>query len=176
MNENPIPGSRSSASPLIVVDGIFFQRDRNGIARVWRSFLEQWTQTGFAAHVVVLDRNRTAPRFAGIRYHDVPEFDARAVGREMMQLERWCRELDADLFVSTYYTAPTRTPSLAMVYDMIFEVQSEHDRGSPDQEGKGAGVAARRPCRGHFPQHRQRRTALLSLHSARGHHRGALRG
>mgnify|MGYP001468028514 FL=1 len=43
-------------------------------------------------------------------------------GADSLYLERICRELGADLFVSTYYTTPTATPSYFFGYDMIPEV------------------------------------------------------
>src|SRR5690348_10140913 len=62
------------AAPVIIVDGVFFQIINTGIARVWRSVLQQWTKTGVAKHVVVVDRAGTAPRIAGLQYVQAPLF------------------------------------------------------------------------------------------------------
>ena len=43
----------------ILVDTVFFQLGATGIARVWRSLLEQWSRTDFAERIVVCD----SPRF-----------------------------------------------------------------------------------------------------------------
>jgi hypothetical protein len=42
--------------PNIVIDGVFFQYYRTGIARVWKSLLREWSGTDFASRLVVLDR------------------------------------------------------------------------------------------------------------------------
>lgn len=112
----------ASVRPRIVVDGIFFQYGRSGIARVWTCLLEEWVRSGFADNLVLLDRAGTAPRIEGIRARCIPAHDYREVGRDSLSLERACRELGADLFVSTYYSTPTNTPSVFMGYDMIPEV------------------------------------------------------
>ncbi|WP_084739148.1 glycosyltransferase [Chroococcidiopsis thermalis] len=106
----------------IVVDGIFFQLYKTGIARVWRSLLEEWAEDGFAKHIVVLDRALTAPKIPGIRYRTVPAYDYGNTDTDREMLQQICDEEGADLFISTYYTTPISTPSVFMVYDMIPEV------------------------------------------------------
>ena len=106
----------------IIVDGVFFQLYRTGIARVWQSLLEEWGKTGFGKHIIVLDRAGTSPKIAGIRYLNIPPYDygTRETDREMLQ--QVCDQENADLFISTYYTTPLSTPSVFMAYDMIPEV------------------------------------------------------
>ncbi|MBF2073930.1 MAG: glycosyltransferase [Synechococcales cyanobacterium C42_A2020_086] len=108
--------------PQIVLDGMFFQVANSGIARVWRSLLEEWAANGFAQHLVVLDRDGTAPRIPGIRYRPVQRFDYDQTGSDAEMLQQVCDEKQADLFISTYYTAPLSTPSVFMAYDMIPEI------------------------------------------------------
>jgi glycosyltransferase involved in cell wall biosynthesis len=111
------------ASPRIVVDGIFFQYQSSGIARVWTAVLEEWAKSGFIGHVVFLDRGgRSVPQIAGLGCKKIDAHDYGRTGADSLALERICRELDADLFVSTYYTAPTATPSFFFGYDMIPEM------------------------------------------------------
>jgi hypothetical protein len=43
--------------PRIIVDGVFFQRQSSGIARVWTALLEEWAKSGFIRHIVFLDRS-----------------------------------------------------------------------------------------------------------------------
>jgi glycosyltransferase involved in cell wall biosynthesis len=88
----------------------------------------------------VLDREWTAPRFAGIAYQDVPRFDGNQCGREMLQIEAWCRELEADVFISTFYTSPIGTRSVMMAYDMIYEVQSTGPKGDWAEEEKSLAI------------------------------------
>jgi glycosyltransferase involved in cell wall biosynthesis len=111
----------SSASP-IVIDGVFFQIGRSGIARVWTSLLQLWAGTPFGERLVVIDRARTAPRVPGIRYHDAAGLNYNDLEGDRRLVQDVCDEVGASLFMSTYYSYPLTTPSMAMVYDMIPEV------------------------------------------------------
>ena len=109
-------------SPIIIVDGVFFQLFKTGIARVWKSLLEEWADNGFAKHIIVLDRAGTAPEIPGIRYQAVPPYDYYKTHTDRGILQQICDQEGADLFISTYYTTPISTPSVFMAYDMIPEV------------------------------------------------------
>ncbi|MDQ2102075.1 glycosyltransferase family 4 protein [Azospirillum isscasi] len=111
----------TAVHPKILVDGVFYQHLGSGIARVWTAVLHAWAASGFAEHVVLLDRAGTAPRIPGIHTRTIRAHDKASPGADSLHLERICREEGADLFVSTYYTAPTATPSVFMGYDMIPE-------------------------------------------------------
>jgi glycosyltransferase involved in cell wall biosynthesis/predicted O-methyltransferase YrrM len=117
-----IKPQQQQLQPKILLDGVFFQLYNTGIARVWRSLLAEWVNTGFANHVVVLDRNNTAPKIPGVWYRTIPaySYDNTESDREMLQ--QVCDEEGASLFISTYYTTPLNTPSVFMAYDMIPEV------------------------------------------------------
>jgi glycosyltransferase involved in cell wall biosynthesis len=120
-----LPKARREAAvrrPRILVDGIFWQYLAGGIGRVWENLLREWVASGFADHVVVLDRAGTAPRISGVHYWTIAKHDYRQTGRDSLYLEAICRQLDADVFVSTYYSATTITPSFFVGYDMIPEV------------------------------------------------------
>ncbi len=106
----------------IIIDGVFFQINPTGIARVWRSILTTWQDTGFAQSLIVIDRGQTAPRIAGITYYEMPLYDYREIGQDCKHLQEICDRHGADLFISTYFTTPLRTPSILMVHDMIPEV------------------------------------------------------
>lgn len=107
---------------IFVVDGIFFQLYKTGIARVWRSLLEEWAANGFAQQLVVLDRAGSSPKFPGIRYRPAPAYDCNRTDADREMLQQVCDEEGADLFISTYYSTPISTPSVFMAYDMIPEV------------------------------------------------------
>ncbi len=111
-----------SISPKILVDGVFFQLYQTGIARVWRSLLEEWAVNGFAQYIVVIDRAGTAPKISGIRYRLASPYDYRRTDADSEMLQQVCEEEAAELFISTYYTTPLSTPSIFMAYDMIPEV------------------------------------------------------
>jgi glycosyltransferase involved in cell wall biosynthesis len=112
----------SRSGLTILIDGVFFQMYKTGIARVWRSLLEEWAENGFAKHIIVLDRVGTSPKIPGIRYCTLPAYDYSKTDADREMLQQVCDEKGADLFISTYYTTPLSTPSVFMAYDMIPEV------------------------------------------------------
>ncbi|MGD2180385.1 glycosyltransferase family 4 protein [Lusitaniella coriacea] len=109
-------------TPKIVVDGIFFQYYRTGIARVWRTLLEEWVESGFSKHLLVLSRGGTTPEISGIDYRVIPNHNYQNSDADRELLQQICDEEGADLFISSYYTTPISTPSVFMAYDMIPEV------------------------------------------------------
>ncbi|QFS43151.1 glycosyltransferase [Nostoc sphaeroides] len=109
----------------IVVDGVFFQLHETGIARVWKSLLEEWAKTQFAKHIIVLDRQGTCPQIAGIKYRTVPLYNYYKTEADKAMLQQVCDEEDAYLFISSYYTMPTTTPFVFMAHDMIPEIMGE---------------------------------------------------
>ena len=54
--------SVQKAEPIILLDGVFFQLHKNGVARVWQSLLETWANTELSKHIIVLDRDGNARR------------------------------------------------------------------------------------------------------------------
>jgi glycosyltransferase involved in cell wall biosynthesis len=109
-------------APKIAVDGVAFQLLRGGISRVWRSLLTEWVKSGFAKNLLILDRGGTAPKMPGLRYCKLPLYDEKLSGVDSQILQEVCDHENLNLFISTYYTAPTSTPSVFMVHDMIPEV------------------------------------------------------
>ncbi len=109
-------------APRIIIDGVFFQLYQTGIARAWKSLLEEWAQTPFIKNIVVLDRENTAPQISGVTYCKIPAYDYAQTDADRLMLQQVCNDLGADLFISTYYTTPLETPSVFMGYDMIPEV------------------------------------------------------
>ncbi|MGB7712280.1 MAG: FkbM family methyltransferase [Microcoleus sp.] len=122
---SPLPAlsvKPSQKYPTILIDGVFFQENNTGIARVWKSLWEEWANTNFAQHIIILDRNGTAPKIPGIRYRTIPLYDYGNTDRDRTMLQQICDEETADLFISTYYTTPLSTRSVFMAYDMIPEL------------------------------------------------------
>ncbi|MEB3189226.1 MAG: methyltransferase domain-containing protein, partial [Snowella sp.] len=116
------PSAVAKQAPIILIDGVFFQLYKTGIARVWKSLLEQWAKTEFGAHLLVLDRNNTAPKIDGLRYRTIGAYDYTNTDQDRQLLQQICDEEQAELFISSYYTTPLTTPSVFMAYDMIPEV------------------------------------------------------
>lgn len=127
--------SRNVTAPKILIDGVFFQLFQTGIARLWKSLLEEWTKTTFSKHIVVIDRGGTAPKIPEIRYRPALLYDVNDLDSDRAMLQQVCDEENADLFISTYYTTPVSTPSVFMAYDMIPE-NLEWDTEHPNWRGK----------------------------------------
>jgi glycosyltransferase involved in cell wall biosynthesis len=119
--DRELPVRRSNHEKSIVIDGIFFERARTGIFRMWDSILKKWSNTPFAHRIVVLDRSGHAPRHPGIHYRIAPRADTTDLKGEQKLLETICEQENAALFVSTYYTSVETVPSVMPVYDMIPE-------------------------------------------------------
>jgi glycosyltransferase involved in cell wall biosynthesis len=133
--DRELPSRRSNPEKSIVIDGIFFERARTGIFRMWDSILKEWSTTPFARRVVVLDRSGHAPRHPGIQYRVVPRADTTNLKGEQQLLERICEQENAALFISTYYTSVETVPSIMPVYDMIPE-KTGFDLKEPDWVAK----------------------------------------
>jgi glycosyltransferase involved in cell wall biosynthesis len=129
----------TAKNPKILVDGVFFQLYKTGIARVWKSLLEEWVNNGFAKHIILLDRAGTAPKIPGVRYRLIPSYDYNATDADREILQQVCDEEGADLFISSYYTTPNRTPSVFMAYDMIPEIMG-WDMNNPMWQVKHQGI------------------------------------
>ncbi|ACK66928.1 glycosyl transferase group 1 [Rippkaea orientalis PCC 8801] len=106
----------------VVIDGVFFQFNQTGIARVWRSLLEEWANTEFGDNLLVLDRSNTAPKVSGITYKQIQPYDYRYSALDCTILQGVCDQMGADIFISSYYTTPLSTPTVFMAYDMVPEV------------------------------------------------------
>ncbi|WP_353570307.1 glycosyltransferase [Candidatus Albibeggiatoa sp. nov. BB20] len=117
------PRQNESGSKLkVVIDGVFFQLANTGISKVWQAILKQWLRSGFAQHIVILDRAGTAPKYEGIEYRLTATYDPQRLQYESFMLQDICDKEQADIFISTYYTTPISTPSVLLVHDMIPEV------------------------------------------------------
>lgn len=119
----------------IVIDGVIFQMQAgrpHGISRMWRTLLEELAGLPLGRDLLLLDRDGTAPDFAGIRARRIGLFSLRDPAAQTVALEAVCREEGADLFLSTYYSHTHGTPSALMLYDMIIE----HLSASPDRSGE----------------------------------------
>ncbi len=103
----------------LVVDGVFFQLNNTGIARVWETVLQllvarpEW-------EIFLLDRGG-APRIEGITNVPFPAYKAGDVAADSLLIQKVCDHLKAEAFTSTYYTTPLSVPMVLMVHDMIPE-------------------------------------------------------
>ncbi len=107
---------------MILVDGIAFQDPWHpGICRVWKSVFQEWIKSGFAGEIVILDRDASFPEMPGIKKVPFPRWQQRPRGNDALAIQKICDELQAGVFISTLYTAPTYTPSVSLVLDFIPE-------------------------------------------------------
>jgi len=126
----PLPSCalNSSADSLdnlkVIIDGVFLQYYKTGIARVWLSLLREWRGSEFSKKVLILDRDGTFPEVAGYRIRKIPRHDYADLDSDRQMLQKICDEERASLFISTYYSYPITTPLLLMVHDMIPELQN----------------------------------------------------
>ena len=104
----------------LLVDGVFFQLNNTGIARVWRSVLEPMARSG-RFEIFMLDRGN-APRIEGVQYIPFPKYLCWYCPADSALIQEICDLHHIDVFTSTYYTTPVSTPMLLMVYDMIPEL------------------------------------------------------
>ncbi|QGJ72228.1 Glycosyltransferase involved in cell wall biosynthesis [Planctomycetales bacterium 10988] len=113
--------SEEKPSIRVVLDGVFFQLANTGIARYWRSVLAHWDPKEAGCEIFFLNRGGQIPQNCQIKLIDFEPFRYESSGEDALKCEVLCKELKADLFLSTYYTTPTETPSITIFYDMIPE-------------------------------------------------------
>jgi glycosyltransferase involved in cell wall biosynthesis len=107
----------------LVVDGVFFQLAGGGIgiSRVWSSLLPRLAARQ-DLEITLLDRGNS-PSFDRIEKVNFPRYTILANNAaDSFLIDRVCREVGAEVFISTYYTTPVTIPSVLMLYDMIPEV------------------------------------------------------
>jgi glycosyltransferase involved in cell wall biosynthesis len=114
-------GAGSRKESKIVIDGVFFQTGARGAGRVWAALLEEWSGTPFGTRLIILDRERTAPRLKGLKYREIAKHSYANTSADRALLQAVCNEEKAAAFISTYFTAPLTTPSLFLLHDMVAE-------------------------------------------------------
>ncbi|WP_052754503.1 glycosyltransferase [Calothrix sp. 336/3] len=118
---NPIT-SEEAITTNIIIDGVAFQvLEPSGISRVWTSLLEAWVESGFAQHLMVLNRGGTAPIISGIRYIDFPAYSYGNIEDDRNLIQEVCDKVGAEIFISTYHTTTVSTPTVFLAHDMIPE-------------------------------------------------------
>jgi glycosyltransferase involved in cell wall biosynthesis len=116
----------------LLVDGVFFRSNRPGINRIWSSILQRLVNYP-ELKIVMLDRG-DCPVINGIQRIEFPSYTGTSTAAESFLIDRFCRDLEVDVFTSTHYTTPVTTPSVLMVYDMTAEVKRVDPNGRDQQE------------------------------------------
>jgi glycosyltransferase involved in cell wall biosynthesis len=105
----------------LLVDGVFFQLNSTGIARVWQTVLTRLAQRG-SYEILILDRGG-APRIDGVTLIPFPSYGmGQNSAADSALIQKMCDHFHADVFTTTYYTTPLTTPMVLMLYDMIPEL------------------------------------------------------
>jgi glycosyltransferase involved in cell wall biosynthesis len=109
----------------VVIDGVIFQLAGTGlastVARVWSSLLPHLSKYD-DLELVLLDRGN-APGLMGIEKVAFPSYKMNTgTAADSFLIEKFCKELGGDVFISTYYTTPVTVPSVLVVHDMIPEI------------------------------------------------------
>lgn len=122
----------------VAIDTVFFERPFSGISRVWDTLLDE---IGNAFHgklltgidlpdgverieLVLLLREKAQIRpelLQRFAYIGIPQFRYENIDGDIEMLDDVVTKLNADLFISTYYTLCTAVDSVAVVHDMIPE-------------------------------------------------------
>lgn len=162
--------------PIIVIDGVIFQIEQGKIASVWSSILQHWSQLEFSQNIVILDRNKTAPRWENCKYWPTESYDYNCTGKDARKIQAICDRLEANLFISTFYTTPLTTASILL---LASQLQQENDNLSVDLEKHYAILYASRiiafsvniaqDLRKLYPQFTSEKIDIIQLFSARDH-------
>jgi glycosyltransferase involved in cell wall biosynthesis len=130
----------------IVFDDVFLSWANSGVARYWRSILEEWSReyetTYKELDVVILDRSG---KLRNLGFVTVPFasrlWDSKSPALDRDLVSRACVSLHADVFISSYYGFSLDTPSLVTVYDLIPEQMGFENHDGPALERQLAIVA-----------------------------------
>ena len=111
----------------VLLDDVFFDMARSGVARYWESIVREWSKTDIlrdaGIDVSILSRSGALDSygFPTISFaHRNGEFDYRALERDA--LVAICESEDIDVFASTYFTWVPGPKNLCVIYDLIPEV------------------------------------------------------
>ncbi|NQZ87257.1 MAG: glycosyltransferase family 4 protein [Colwellia sp.] len=115
----------------ILIDGFFFQLARSGIARVWEDLISHWSDISPDVQFFFLNRGQDDVSLAGAETINFPPMDIEECFR-VWSLEPWyqdrdkideiCKNLNIDIFMSTYYTYSTCVKNIMYIHDCIPEV------------------------------------------------------
>lgn len=125
------PPMRTEQRPRIAIDGVFFQLNSTGIARLWHSILTCWAKSGALSEVLLLDRAGSLPAIPGARVKTIQPYSIGQGDADRAMLQSILDGEGIPLFASTYYTSVTHTTTLQLVYDMIPEVLNYNIAGEP---------------------------------------------
>jgi glycosyltransferase involved in cell wall biosynthesis len=111
----------------VVIDGVSFQLAIADVTRVWSALLPNLSKYS-DLDLVLLDRGNV-PSLTGLEKVAFPSYKINTgTATDSLLVEKFCKMLGADVFISTYYTTPVTVPSVLMVHDLIPEILGLHSR------------------------------------------------
>ncbi|MFS8857666.1 hypothetical protein NW851_00615 [Synechococcus sp. H55.7] len=107
---------------MIVVDGVALQSNLEtppSIITFWQNVVGEWLKLGHSRDFVVLVRESQRIALPGDTVIAViPDYSYEDAESDHVGLQSACDQLKSTLFISTLYTYPLRTPSVAMIYSV----------------------------------------------------------
>jgi len=95
----------------VLIDTVFFERAFSGITRVWIGLLKSCAEavaTNAVEYVLLLranSKNIPGDLLQRLPFVGIPTFEySTSSVPDMKMLDAWCETLDADLFITTYFT------------------------------------------------------------------------
>jgi tetratricopeptide (TPR) repeat protein len=130
----------------IVIDGVIFQIQAgrpHGISRMWRSLISE-LQTALPGNsITVLRRCGSELPIQGWEEYTIPPYcfgPNEILEADDQMLTKVCGELEADIFLSTYYTRALGVPNALFMYDMIPEIM-KYNLSEPQWSSKQRAIA-----------------------------------
>ena len=127
----------------MVVDGVVFSmKQQGGIARVWYSLVQHLSRY-FELTVLIRGEllNDTFLNYSivfnipNVRYETIRDYDMLLQDADDEMLNTVCKQLQADVFLSTLYTRAPSFPNVLFIHDMIPEL-FQWDASLPEWQAK----------------------------------------
>ena len=115
---------------VLVIDAIFFQiNEWSGIAKYWSNLLNDidsylsTDETGLTVYLLIRGNSRPlrTRSFTNIKLLPIHYWDPMAIFSDYIKLGQLCEDLNADAFISTYYTLAYNVANVGFAYDFIPE-------------------------------------------------------
>lgn len=142
VHQNKATGADAYRKTTVAIDGVIFQLQAGrtqGISRVWRALISELVRHWPNLDIIVLQRDRFPIPIDGVRIHRVAQYHFEDCHNPKYEddeiLGRACRELKADLFVTTYFTRASGMTNLVMIHDLIPE-KFNYDLSQPEWAAK----------------------------------------
>ncbi|MFS8822866.1 hypothetical protein [Synechococcus sp. W60.2] len=107
---------------MIVVDGVALQPNLEtppSITSFWCNVIGEWVRLGYTRDFIVLVRESQRIGFPGDTVVAlIPDYSYENAESDHIGLQSACDQVNASIFISTLYTYPLKTSSVAMVYSM----------------------------------------------------------